>query len=341
MKRFELAVKIALFVLLSFSQTVAQVVTAKVEMDEEAIPGVKVVLIADNVKERTSTTDSSGTAMLDVSAVVKPQGHTKVQIVVRVCKDGKNVVYILQEGQQVPPEDQQCVNNKDCECKYRPAGFFLIRGGDNIRIRIQPEAVDVHVTSPEAGTASVAQQGTSPTIQLRGFGGATFVNGNSPSTAGFDGAVLFPIGHRVFAGPTAGFQWADSSVVSSIGSMTEGSTFANTSAGFKEGNFGGQIGFNLSGWELGVRGGATVASSAITEIDGFCGPTGCSITSSKSGADTVVGPFVGGYLLRKISPHAGIYVEGDYHHLKDGSIFDISVPDVVAGVVLTFSARRH
>jgi hypothetical protein len=31
--------------------------------------------------------------------------------------------------------------------------------------------------------------GFTPSIQLRGFGGASFINGNTPPTAGFDGAA--------------------------------------------------------------------------------------------------------------------------------------------------------
>ncbi|MGC1830298.1 MAG: hypothetical protein WA663_07795 [Candidatus Acidiferrales bacterium] len=191
---------------------------------------------------------------------------------------------------------------------------------------------------------SPPQENKKVSFDFRGFGGATIVNGNAPSTAGFDGAVLFPLGNRVLVGPTAGFEWVNSSIISSIGSMTVGSTFENESVGFKEGNFGGQIGLNLSGWELGIRGGATVAGSTITQAEGFCGPTSCTISSTTTAHDTVVGPFVGGYISHSIFSHVGVFVEYDYHRLKDTkssvSVFDLHDSDAVAGLVLSFGRHK-
>ena len=106
--------------------------------------------------------------------------------------------------------------------------------------------------SPSASQTSMSTTGAGIQFQLRGFGGASFINGNTPGTSGFDGAVLFPLGNRILVGPTAGFQWINSSIVNSIGSQQPGSTFIDTSAGFKEGRFGGRIGFPFGGWHLGV-----------------------------------------------------------------------------------------
>src|SRR5579863_1886577 len=61
-------------------------------------------------------------------------------------------------------------------------------------------------TTPPPTPPTPPEENKRVAFQLRGFGGATIVNGNSPSTAGFDGAVLFPLGNRVLVGPTAGFQ---------------------------------------------------------------------------------------------------------------------------------------
>jgi Skp family chaperone for outer membrane proteins len=205
---------------------------------------------------------------------------------------------------------------------------------------------------PASGTTpqknkTVSMSGFTPTIQLRGFGGATIVNGNTPSTAGFDGAVLFPLGNRVLVGPTAGFQWVGTSIVSTIGGGPPPSTFINTSVGFKNGNFGGQIGFNLSGWELGIRGGATVASSTITQAEGFCGngtesggPAGCTTTSSTTTHDRITSPFVGGYISHSIFSHVGVFAEFDYHRLKDNNVFDLSDRVVVGGVALSFGRHK-
>ena len=198
-------------------------------------------------------------------------------------------------------------------------------------------------------------------FQFRGFGGASFINGNTPATAGFDGAVLFPLGNRILVGPTAGFQWVNRSMVHSIGSMTPGSTFINTTAGFKNGNFGGVVQFPIGGFQVGIRGGATVAGSSIMQQSGFCGtggptaPAGCTVFSTATMHDTVVGPFVGGYVSHKILSHLGGFVEYDYARLKDtpsgtsggtgssssssGTIFDIHSSTVVGGLTLTIG--RH
>ncbi len=191
-------------------------------------------------------------------------------------------------------------------------------------------------------------------FQLRGFGGATIINGNTPSTAGFDGAVLFPLGNRVLVGPTAGFQWVDSSIVKTIGGGPPPSTFIHESVGFKTGNFGGRIAFPFGGWQLGIHGGAAVASSAITQATGFCGtgtptggPAGCHVTSSTTTHDTVTGPSVGGYISYMFSPlahHVGVFVEYDYHRFKDtqssATVFDLHSSDIVAGIVLSFGRHK-
>ena len=159
-------------------------------------------------------------------------------------------------------------------------------------------------------------------FQLRGIGGASLINGNTPTTGGFDGAVLFPLGNRISIGPTAGFQWINSSIVNSIGSHQPGSTFIDTSAGFKNGNFGGTVGFPFGGFQLGIQGGATVANSTITQQSGFCGlgnatsPAGCTVTNTTTTHDTVVGPFVGGYIQHSIFAHVGVFVGYDYSRLK-------------------------
>jgi len=199
--------------------------------------------------------------------------------------------------------------------------------------------------NPQPPPSSPPQENKKVALQFRGFGGATFVNGNAPGTVGFDGAVLFPLGNRVLVGPTAGFQWVDSSIVKTIGGGPPPSTFINTSVGFKSGNFGGRIGFPFGGWEIGLRGGATVAGSTITQAEGFCGTSSssstvtCTVTSTTTTHDTVVGTFVGGYISHSIFSHVGIFVEGDYRRLKDGRVYDVTAGDIIAGLVLSFG--RH
>jgi len=101
-------------------------------------------------------------------------------------------------------------------------------------------------TTPPATPSAAPGEKKKVALQLRGFGGATFISGNTPATAGFDGAVLFPLANRVLVGPMAGFEWVDSSIVKTIGGGPPPSTFIHTSVGFKTGNFGGPSPFRLA-----------------------------------------------------------------------------------------------
>ncbi len=194
---------------------------------------------------------------------------------------------------------------------------------------------------------SMSTTGAGIQFQLRGFGGATIINGNTPSTSGFDGAVLFPLGNRVLVGPTAGFQWVDNSIIKTLGGGPPPSTFIHTTAGFSMGNFGVRVVIPVGWLQLGVHGGASVASSTITQAEGFCGtgsggpsgpPAGCTTTSATTTHDTIVGPFVGGYVSHSIFSHVGVFVGYDYHLFKDDGLV-INDSTVVGGVVLSFG--RH
>jgi hypothetical protein len=184
-----------------------------------------------------------------------------------------------------------------------------------------PTTTTTKPAPPSPSQTSMSTTGSGIQFQLRGIGGASFINGNTPSTAGFDGAVLFPLGNRVLVGPTAGFQWVDSSIVNSIGSMSAGSTFIDTSAGFKNGNFGGRIGFPFGGWQLSVQGGASINWSSLIQASGFCGlgnatsPAGCTTSSTTTTHDTIVGPFAGGYISHSVFSHVGVFAGYDYSRL--------------------------
>jgi hypothetical protein len=175
----------------------------------------------------------------------------------------------------------------------------------------------------------VSMSGFTPTFQLRGFSGPSFINGNTPATAGFDGAVLFPLGNRIMIGPTGGFQWVNSSIVQTIGSQQPGSTFINTSAGFKNGNFGGRIAIPFQFTHptgalvdaFSIDAGAIIANSTITQQSGFCGlgnatsPAGCTVTSTTSSSNTGVGAFVGGHISHSIFPHVGVFAGFTHYFL--------------------------
>src|SRR5215471_8945934 len=203
MKRFGLVAITALLTLSCVARTAAQQVnvTVNVNVNGQPASGISVVFMAANLikspqaqtngqpsegnantlnlgnmlKTRTVTTDSSGTGVLDLSNIIKPHGQTEVQIVVRVCKDGKDVVYILQQGQQVPPQDEKCVNNTDCKCKDRDAGFFLIFDGDAIGLNITPETIEVHITHTGGGPFT-GQGGFTRLVSIDVGGGIGFKN---------------------------------------------------------------------------------------------------------------------------------------------------------------------
>ena len=200
MKRFGLIAITALLALLGVARTNAQQITVNVNVNGQPASGVNVVFIAANLiktpqaqpnaqptegntnalnlgnmlKTRTATTNSSGTSVLDLSNIIKPQGQTQVQIVVRVCKDGKNIVYIVQSAAQVPPQDEKCINNNDCKCKDRVGGFFLIHDGDSVTVNITLETIGVHITSVGGGAATT--NGFTQIISFDVGGGVGFKN---------------------------------------------------------------------------------------------------------------------------------------------------------------------
>jgi hypothetical protein len=223
MKRFGLVAIAALLVVLSVSRAAAQQVTVNVNVSGQPASGLSVVFVAANLiktpqaqpnaqptegnanalnlgnmlKTRTATTDSSGTSVLDLSNIIKPKGQTQVQITVRTCKDGKNVVYIVQSAAEIPPHDEKCVNNNDCKCKDRAAGFFLIHDGDKITVNITPESVDVHVMQTGGGAVAVTGTGFMEVISIEVGGGIGFKH-----LAGTHGEML-PGGTFETPSPTA------------------------------------------------------------------------------------------------------------------------------------------
>jgi OmpA family protein len=230
MKRFGL-VGITTWAFLSLfdaPKVAAQQITVNVKQEGQAAPGVSVVFLAANVikpaaapannadksalnlgniiKPRVAVTDASGTGVLDLSNIIKPHGQVEVQIVVRICKDGKNAVYVLQKGQEVPPQDKKCVDSKDCECKDRPvAGFFLIGDGDTLNVGINPETIDVQVTHASVGGGpSQRTRSQNPLISVQVGGGVGFKQFTSVNTCQTI-LVVFPSATCNSGNKSAGF----------------------------------------------------------------------------------------------------------------------------------------
>jgi hypothetical protein len=228
MKRFRLVATTALFAVLCVARTNAQQVTVNANMNGQPASGVSVVFIAANLiktpqaqpntppaggntnalnlgnmlKTRTATTNSSGTSVLDLSNIIKPKGQTQVQITVRVCKDGKNVVYIVQSAAELPPQDEKCVNNNDCKCKDRSAGLFWIHDGDSINVNITPETIEVHVT--HAGGGSASANGFIQLLSIDAGGGIGFKNLGGTKGETFPGGTFTTGSPTTFAGDVGG-----------------------------------------------------------------------------------------------------------------------------------------
>ena len=115
------------------------------------------------------------------------------------------------------------------------------------------------------GTTSMA----TPVSQFGGLGGTEVVNGNAPSVAGFDGAVLFPLGNRVLVGPTAEYEWVNSSIVKTIGAGPTQSASTNAN-------------------DLNFTGEYTVNGNRVSILYQFITPTGI-LVDAFSGSTSVVG----------------------------------------------------
>jgi hypothetical protein len=330
--------------------------------DGSPAPGINLWVLASGNKFGAGTTDSQGRKSVSLDLGHVPAGQ-QMQAVVRKCRresDGREMAtdtFLLGPGQQAPPMTEE----QEKKCSDYPAGAVLF--GDDVNLNVDAPAVlgpGVPAQPPPSSSqTSMGTTGAGIQFQLRGFGGASLVNGNTPATAGFDGGVFFPLGNRISIGPTAGFQWINSSIVNSIGSQQPGSTFIHTGAGFKQGNFGGSVGFPFGGFQLGIQGGATVANSTITQQFGFCGlgnatsPAGCTVFSSTTTHDTLVSPFVGGYISHSIFSHLGVFAGYNYHFgLKDTkpnatnptgppvTILNLHYSDAVAGLYFTFGRHK-
>lgn len=236
MKRFGLVAVAGLLLVVSLPRTAAQQITVNVNVNGQPASGVNVVFVAANLikapqtnvqptegntnalnlgnmlKTRTATTDSSGTSVLDLGNIIKPKGQTQVQITVRVCKDGKNIVYIVQSTAEIPPQDEKCVNNNDCKCKDRGAGLFWISDGDTVTVNVTPDSVEVHVA--HAGGGPGVANGFTHLVSIEVGGGVGFKNlggtkgealpggtfrTSSPTAVAGDGGASLNVGPISFA----------------------------------------------------------------------------------------------------------------------------------------------
>jgi hypothetical protein len=172
---------LALLCLLFSSNIAAQQIAVNVKQEGQPASGVTVIFLAANIiktqtqppenadkstlnlgnviKPPTAVTDTSGKSVLDLSNILKPHEQGQVQIVVRKCEDGKTVVYLVQKGAEIPPQDEKCVNNDKCKCKDNPAGFFLIGDGDTVTVGINPGSIDVQVTRPGVAAEKQIESG--------------------------------------------------------------------------------------------------------------------------------------------------------------------------------------
>jgi opacity protein-like surface antigen len=203
--RFELVTLLVLLGALSGRSALSQQVTLNVTSNGPPAAGASVVFYAANLikeptpaagvvpggtnpsalalgnmlKTRLAVTDEHGHGVLDLSNIIKSGGRTQVLIEVRVCEDGKNVVYIFQDLKAVPPQEQKCAGNDSCNCKNRVAGIFIIGDGDVVGIDITPQSIEVHITHPGA-----AAPGGSAALHANLHGGLGLVNQANINTCG-------------------------------------------------------------------------------------------------------------------------------------------------------------
>jgi RHS repeat-associated protein len=102
--------------------------------------------------------------------------------------------------------------------------------------------------------------------QMPGSTSMVTPSGNLPSTAGFDGAVLFPLGNRVLIGPNAGYEWVNSTILKSIGG---GSLSQSASTAANDPNFTGE--YTVNGNRVSILYQFSTPTSVL--VDAFKGST--------------------------------------------------------------------
>ena len=375
MKRFGLIAILALLGLLCAARTGAQQVTVNVNVNGQPSSGVSVVFVAANLiktsqaqpngqpsegntnalnlgnmlKTRTATTDSSGTSVLDLSNIIKPKGETQVQITVRTCKDGKNVVYIVQSGAEIPPQDEKCVNNNDCRCKDRAAGLFLIHDGDKINLNISPETVEVHVTHAAGGGPS--QAGFTRLVSIEVGGGIGFKNlggthgemlpGGTFSTSS-PTAFAGDVGAAVNVGPVsfANYFYAANGI-SSGGSTSlpgGGTDMVDVTRGFRGDTL--TVGANIplgSRLSFSVHGGGDFWHVNVDTKETVSGGTAGTTTSNSRSVDGT-GWTVGAAVHVKISGRWSFFAGYDYLPMSNAGV-NVHLNEGTFGVTYRFFGR--
>lgn len=259
------------------------------------------VELTPNVAPTAVTVTQNG--LVRLPAPFQPPSDPEVNVTYGKCSDG--TVYATGDGVDVIP-----ILKSDCKNYTRI-------GSSPWDKRFTLDASFVGKTSSKATShTSMDNSGSGIHVEVRTFGGIGFINGNNPAAAGVDGDVRFHLWNELIIAPTAGVQWLGSSQVQMLGGGTPPATFINTSDGSWIGNFGGELAHPIRKFEVGVRGGAAVVRSSITQVSGFCTITGgCSVSSSTKTHSTGVGSFVAGYASYSICPHFGVFAEYDHHFL--------------------------
>jgi hypothetical protein len=334
----------------------AQQIGVDVRQDGQAAPGVSVVFVAANVikaqttpadnankdalnignvlKTRTAITDSNGNSVLDLSNIIKSHEKIEVQIVVRKCENGKNVVYVVQKGAQVPPQDEKCVNNDKCKCNDYVAGIYIVSDGDTVTVNITPGAVNVQIAQG-TGTSGISHKPqTHVPVWVQVDGGPGFKNfsglsGNcSAFTQIFPGgkcdhssnSFAFDVGgslHVWHAAVRGGYFRANNIQLNGTGTVPGGTdTLRSTlqpDGGYLTGGFCVPIGNKLSFipeggaafWRVNLKRTETVTTGSTTN------------TSTDSGQVTGTGPMVGAALHLDLTSVVGVEVRYDWVQMSN------------------------
>jgi hypothetical protein len=356
MKYFVLAA-ITIWTLLSLvvaPNAAAQTVNVVVNDTGQAPTNVNVVFLAANrIKPPTVATPPSDsgqpTFALNLSNVIKPREKVNVEIVVRKCENGKEVVYIVQQGALVPPPDEKCKEGEKCKCEDRRpvGGYFSLGGGDTLTITIRPGSVNADVTHTAVGGRTTSTTPTSHLIWVQlggnvGFKqfsnlntcnalsnlstGANCKAGNKSVAAGVEGTLGFTpyFGLGVVYTRTGEItRTADTSTSNEIDKI--GTQFTAVT---------GQAFLPLKHVILSAEGGAAFSQFRETEkqtLDSGGTPT----TEVTNFHHNTVGPLIGGRIQIPISRHIAVQARYAWVRAKDEPVLNEHNNVVLFGIVFT------
>ncbi|HYL69266.1 MAG TPA: hypothetical protein VEX69_08870 [Candidatus Limnocylindria bacterium] len=356
MKYFGLAA-IAIWILLSLvvaPDAAAQTVNVVVNDASQQTINVSVVFLAANrIKPPTVATPPSEsnqtTFTLNLSNVIKTKETVNVQITVRKCENGKEVVYVVQQGATVPPPDERCKEGEKCKCEDRKpvGGYIPVSDGDTITVTITPDAVTAEVKHTAVGGGAAATTPTSHLIwvQLGGnvgfkdFSGVNncqsvviiFTGANCKSgTTSFAGGVEGTLGITRWAG--IGFGYTRTAEITRTADTPTLTDISKIGVGIE--TVTGQAFLPLKHVTFSLEGGGAFSQFRETEQQ-ILNSSGTPTTVTTHLHDNVGGPMFGGKIQVPITKYIGAQVHYMWVGAKDKPSLNEHDNIVLFGIVVT------